>query len=192
MTVQELFDKRVLLANQAFEKLTAMETVMLQTCNDIIACLKKGNKIIVCGNGGSAAESQHFTTELVGRFRTNRKSLPAVSLTADGVALTCIANDFGWDAVFSRQVEGLAQDGDILFCISTSGNSQNIINALKTAKEMKIASIALLGKNGGAAAAFADTTIIAPGEDTASIQEVQLWCIHTICEAVEAAFPMVH
>lgn len=189
-SINELLAKREILAKQAFDQLFSIYNVLNTACEAINTCLKNGNKIIVCGNGGSAAESQHFTTELVGRFRTNRRSLPAVSLTADGTGMTCIANDFGWDAVFSRQIEGLAQQGDIVFCISTSGNSANIINALKTAKQLNIPSIALLGKDGGKAAAFADIVIIAPGEDTASIQEIHLWCVHAICEVIEHAFPM--
>src|SRR4051812_206234 len=97
---------RLARARAAFDRLPAIETELLAAANLMVACLQRGGKILACGNGGSAAEAQHFTTELIGRFRSNRRSLPAVALTADGTALTCIANDFGWDAVFARQVEG--------------------------------------------------------------------------------------
>lgn len=182
--------KRRELALAAFSRLSTIETKLARVSQLFVDRLQAGGRILACGNGGSAAEAQHFTTELVGRFRTNRRSLPAISLNADGVALTCIANDFGWDAVFARQVEGLGRPGDVLFCLSTSGSSANILGALKAATAMGIESVALLGGTGGPAVRLATHVILSPGSDTASIQETQLWCVHAICEAIEDAFPM--
>jgi D-sedoheptulose 7-phosphate isomerase len=188
--IQNCIHQRRELAQAAFADLGGIEGALEEAATTIIDCLRRGGTVFACGNGGSAAEAQHFTTELIGRFRSNRHSLPAVALTADGVALTCIANDFGWDAVFARQIQGLARPGDVLVCLSTSGESANIMAALQTARTVGVKSIALLGRDGGRARALATHVVLSPGADTASIQETQLWCIHALCEAVEAAFPM--
>ena len=147
--------------------------------------LQNGNTIFWCGNGGSAAESSHLAAELIGRFKNNRRPLPSISLNADLAALTCIANDFGYEQVFARQLLGLGRPGDLLIVLSTSGESQNIIEALKVAKQIGVASIALLGKNGGGALSQADFSILIDSTETARIQEVHLLLGHTLCEYAE-------
>jgi D-sedoheptulose 7-phosphate isomerase len=146
-----------------------------------------GRMLLSCGNGGSATDAQHLAEELIGRYRANRRALPAVALTADSAALTCIANDFGYDAVFARQVAGLARPGDLLLCFSTSGNSPSITEALRAARAYGAGTIALLGKDGGAARGLADLALVVASDDTARIQEAHLQVLHYICEVVEAA-----
>ncbi len=147
--------------------------------------LKNGNTIFWCGNGGSAAESSHLAVELIGRFKNNRRPLPSVSLNADTSALTCIANDFGYDEIFARQLEGLAKKGDVLVVLSTSGKSGNILQVLRKAKEIGVTSIALLGKGGGDAVSIADHSIVVNSTETARIQEIHLLIGHTFCEFAE-------
>src|SRR5262245_12479365 len=149
--------------------------------------LLDGHMLLACGNGGSATDAQHLAEELIGRYRANRRALPAVALTADSAALTCIANDFGYDQVFARQVEALARPGDLLVCFSTSGNSPNVLAALHTARAQGARSVALLGKDGGAARALADLALVVANDDTARIQEAHLQVLHYICEVVEEA-----
>jgi D-sedoheptulose 7-phosphate isomerase len=146
-----------------------------------------GQLLLTCGNGGSATDAQHLAEELVGRYRSNRRALPAVALTADSSALTCIANDFGYEYVFARQVEALARPGDLLLCFSTSGNSPNVLAALREARARGAGSIALLGKDGGAARDLADLALVVASDDTARIQEAHLQVLHYICEVVEQA-----
>ncbi len=172
----------------AFQAIQAHQETILETGNALVEVLKRGNKIITCGNGGSAAEAQHLSTELIGRFKTNRRSLPALSLNADGSALTCIANDFGADQVFSRQLQGFAQPGDCLVAFTSSGNSANIVNALQTARDLKLESLALLGKDGGQCKGLATREIIIPAQSTAVVQELHLFLLHFFCEQIEAAF----
>src|SRR6266545_1105692 len=147
----------------------------------------QGRLLLTCGNGGSATDAQHLAEELIGRYRSNRRALPAVALTADSAALTCIANDFGYDAVFARQIEGLGKPGDLLVCFSTSGNSPNISAALRAARARGAGTIALLGKDGGAARGLADQALVVASDDTAHIQAAHLQILHYICELVEAA-----
>jgi D-sedoheptulose 7-phosphate isomerase len=146
-----------------------------------------GHTLLTCGNGGSATDAQHLAEELVGRYRSNRRALPALALTADSAALTCIGNDFGYEQVFARQIEGLARPGDLLLCFSTSGNSPNITAALRAARARGASSVALLGKDGGAARGLADLALVVASDDTARIQEAHLQVLHFICEAVEVA-----
>lgn len=148
--------------------------------------LEKGRKILICGNGGSAADSQHMAAEFVGRFVKERQSLPALALTVDTSLLTAVGNDYGFDCVFSRQVEGLGQEGDVLIAISTSGNSANVVKAVKTAKEKGIYVIALTGENGGLLAKESDLCLAVPSQVTARIQEMHIMIIHMICEVAEA------
>ena len=154
----------------------------------VIDALLAGNKILTAGNGGSAAEALHMAEELMGKYKGNRVSLPAVSLVADCTALTCIGNDYGFDYVFSRQIEGLGKPGDVLVLFSTSGNSVNIKLALEAAhiKGMKV--ICLLGKDGGVMAGLGDCELIASGEVTERIQEVHQLLLHIILDAVEESF----
>ena len=151
----------------------------------IIQALRNKNKILSCGNGGSAADALHLSEEFVGRYRGERPSLPAISLCADVTALTCIGNDYGFDQVYSRQLEGLGNRGDVFVAFTTSGNSPNIIKALEVAKEKGLASILLAGKDGGRAKGLADREIIVPAQDSARIQEVHTFILHQWLEMVE-------
>ena len=157
-------------------------------CAKVIAdTLKKNSTVFWCGNGGSAAESSHLAVELIGRFKNNRKSLPSISLNADSSAITCIANDFGYEEIFARQLEGLGKKEDLLIVLSTSGESENILRVLRKAQDMGITSIALLGKGGGRAASLSNFAIIVNSDETARIQEMHLLLGHTFCEYVEVA-----
>lgn len=157
-------------------------TEMASRCSE---ALQNGKKILYCGNGGSAADSQHMAAEIVGRFQKERKGLAAVALTTDTSILTAVGNDYGFDAIFSRQVEGIGQTGDVLFAYSTSGNSKNVIEAVKVAKEMGIHTFGFLGKDGGELAKICDLSFTVPHNCTARIQEMHLLAGHIICELVE-------
>lgn len=154
----------------------------------MISALKNGNKIMVCGNGGSAADSQHFAAELSGRYKLNRDAISCVALTTDSSALTAISNDFGFEFVFSRQVEALAKKGDILLVISTSGNSQNIIKAIDSAKNKDCIIVALSGKGGGLLSDCCDLNIVIPSSNTPRIQEMHLLIEHILCDIIERQF----
>lgn len=162
---------------------------MIKTINLISSLLcdaiKKNNTIFWCGNGGSASDSQHLAAELVGRFDKNRKSLKSISLSSDSSVLTCISNDFGYEKVFSRQIEGLGKNGDVLVGISTSGLSKNVINALLVAKEKKMKTIGFLGKGGGKQKKLCDSSIIINSKNTARIQECHILIGHIICDLIE-------
>lgn len=147
--------------------------------------LKMGYKILICGNGGSAADSQHFAAEIIGRFEKERKGFPAIALTTDTSALTAIGNDYGFEHIFSRQVEALGQKGDILIGISTSGNSPNVIKAVEKAKELKLFTVGFLGKDGGKLKDIVDKAFIVESDSTARIQEVHLTLEHTLCKIID-------
>jgi len=147
--------------------------------------LKMGYKVLICGNGGSAADSQHFAAEIIGRFEKERKGFPAIALTTDTSALTAIGNDYGFEEIFSRQVEALGQKGDILIGISTSGNSENIIKAVEKAKQLKMFTVGFLGKDGGKLKDIVDTAFIVRHDNTARIQEVHLTLEHTLCKVID-------
>ncbi len=153
-----------------------------------IETLKNGNKILLCGNGGSAADAQHIAAELTGRYKSERRGLPGIALTTDTSALTAISNDYGYEKVFDRQVEALANKGDLLIAISTSGNSLNILSAFKTAKELGCQTIGLSGRDGGLMSDACDLNIIIPSDDTPRIQEMHILIGHTICQAIDDAF----
>ena len=147
--------------------------------------LSSGGTLFWCGNGGSAADSQHLAAELIGRFKKNRRALRSVALTTDTSVLTCVANDYSYDDVFARQVEALGRPGDVLVGISTSGNSENVLRAIRTAKEMGMATIAFLGKDGGAAKGMADQALVIPSGSTARIQEAHILIGHILCDLIE-------
>ena len=153
-----------------------------------IESLEAGGKIIFIGNGGSAADAQHLAAELVGRFKKNRKALAAIALTTDTSILTAIGNDFGFDEVFSRQIEAIAKDKDLLVGISTSGKSKNIIKAIEKAKTIGLKSIGFLGKDGGDIKGLVDVDLTISSDDTPSIQEMHTLAGHTICGIVEDHF----
>jgi D-sedoheptulose 7-phosphate isomerase len=152
----------------------------------LIACIGRGGKILAFGNGGSATQSSHFVEELIGRFKETRRPLPAVSLVGDAGVLTCIANDFGYGALFERQVQGLATRGDAVVGITTSGKSENVLRGFRAAKEKNATTIALCGKN-GLIGADADHVVAVPSEVGAHIQEVHLMLLHVWCTAIDAA-----
>ena len=152
---------------------------------ECICTYQASKKTIIAGNGGSAADAQHIAAELVGRYGFDRASLPSLALTTDTSNLTAIANDYGYDKVFSRQLEGLGGSGDIFIGISTSGNSQNIINAFKVAKEKNIKTVAFVGKDGGEMAKIADYFIIVPSDSTPRIQESHILIGHILCDIIE-------
>jgi D-sedoheptulose 7-phosphate isomerase len=150
--------------------------------------LRAGKKLLICGNGGSAAEAQHFSTELVGRYFKNRRSLPALALNADGSLVTCIGNDYGFEFAFSRQIEGLAQPGDLVIGITSSGNSPDILAALRTSGKLGLKSIAFLGRAGGKAKGLATVDLIVPGDSGRTAQEAHLFLIHHFCDLIDATF----
>ncbi len=154
----------------------------------VVETLKNGNKILICGNGGSAADAQHIAAELTGKYKTERRGLPAIALTTDTSALTAIANDYGYDRIFDRQIEALANNGDLIIGISTSGNSKNIINALKIAKELGCKTLGLTGRDGGVMNELCDINLIVPSNNTPRIQEMHILFGHTICQIVDNEF----
>jgi len=153
-----------------------------------INCLKNGGKILIFGNGGSASDAQHIAAELVGRYKTDRKGLQAIALTTDTSAMTAIANDFGYENIFSRQVEALANNGDVIIGISTSGKSSNVINALKLGPKLQCKTIGLSGQDGGGMNKICDINLVAPSEDTPRIQEMHIIIGHIVCHLIDQAF----
>ena len=154
----------------------------------ILATLKGGGKLLICGNGGSAAEAAHFATELVGRYAKTRRALPAIALSSDGSLVTCIGNDFGYEQVFARQIAGLAKPGDLVVVLTSSGNSPNVIVALHEATKLGVDSLAFLGRGGGKAKGLATCDLIIPGPSGAAAQEAHLFLIHHFCELIDAQF----
>jgi D-sedoheptulose 7-phosphate isomerase len=169
------------------KKKTIAENVdkIVRVVEAIHQSLNKGGKVLFFGNGGSAADSQHIAAEFIGRFQKERKSLAAIALTTDSSILTAIGNDYGFDVIFARQIEGLGNAGDIAFGISTSGNSKNVLEGLKQAKRQKLITIGLLGNAGGAIASLVDIAIIVSSTNTARVQESHICIYHAICEMVE-------
>jgi D-sedoheptulose 7-phosphate isomerase len=187
-----LLSTKITTLNNLLSGLVSKHGETFSQCSKIIGdALKNENTIFWCGNGGSAAESSHLAVELIGRFKNNRRALPSLSLNADTSAITCIANDFGYEEIFARQLEGLGKKGDVLIVLSSSGKSENILRVLRKAKEMSIASIALLGKGGGQAVSMSDFSIVIDSDETARIQEMHLLLGHTFCEYAEIILDLV-
>lgn len=159
-------------------------STMQKISKTISFCFKSKNKVLIAGNGGSACDAMHFAEEFTGRFHKDRKALPVISLT-DSSHITCVGNDYGFDEIFARGVEAYGQDNDLFIGISTSGNSQNIINAFEKAKKLGMVTFALLGKDGGKLKGQCDFELIVPGETTDRIQEVHMLILHSIIEEVE-------
>lgn len=173
--------------DEAFQRTFAVEGIELleKISNEIIRVLKAGNKIMLCGNGGSAADCQHIAAEFVVRFEANRISLPAIALTSDSSVLTATSNDYSFEQVFSRQVEGVGKKGDILIAISTSGTSKNVLNAVEKAKEMGILTLGFTGQRGQKISDLTDLCFIAQTSKTAFVQEMYIAALHSICGVVE-------
>lgn len=157
-------------------------------CQMIVEAIKNGNKVLVAGNGGSAADAQHIAAELSGRFVKDRKALPGIALTTDTSAITSIANDYGYEHVFSRQLEALAQPGDLFIGISTSGNSEGVLNAFRSAKKINCKTLGLSGRDGGQMNDLCDLNIIVPSSVTARIQEMHILIGHILCQSVDDLF----
>jgi D-sedoheptulose 7-phosphate isomerase len=169
------------------EQLIGSAQLIADAARLIIATMRNGGKLIVFGNGGSAADAQHLSAELVGRYRQDRKGFPAIALTTDSSAMTSISNDYGFDAIFSRQLEAIGKSGDVVVAISTSGNSPNVLNALATAKKLGIASIGLTGKSGGQLRNSVDVCLSVPSDSTPRIQEAHGLVIHILSGLIENA-----
>lgn len=160
---------------------------LVRVIKEAVVTLKKGRKLMFMGNGGSAADSQHIAAEFIGRFKKERQAMAAIALTTDTSIITAIGNDYGYEKVFARQIEGLGKKGDLVFGLSTSGNSPNIIEGLKQAQRMGIKTVTLTGCSGGKMAKLSDYSLIVPSNDTARIQESHICLSHAMCELVENA-----
>ena len=169
--------------------LSALEEPLGRAAQLLTRCLTSGKKLLVCGNGGSASDATHFTTEFLCRFQGDRRPYPAISLTANGEFMTAVCNDYHADEIFARQVWGLAEQGDVLIVITTSGKSKNVVRALEEAKRKGVESIAILGRDGGFTKGIATIDLIVPGTVTARIQEGQKVLYHALCEMVEEKLP---
>lgn len=180
-TINKFIDDHI----QVVEKFRPQVDLVAQIAQEIITTFKGGHKLMIAGNGGSAADAQHMAAEFVVRFKINRKAMPAIALTTDTSNLTATGNDFDFNSIFSRQVEALGLPGDVLLVFSTSGNSQNLITACEAAKKIGVKTIALLGKDGGKLKSSADDVIVVDAFDTARIQEVHSIIMHSLCEIVE-------
>jgi len=182
MSAREVFAEHCAVAARAAQELPP---VIERIVAAVYECLRSGHKILACGNGGSAADAQHMVAELIGRFRDERRPLAAIALTADSATLTALGNDYGFERVFARQVEALAEAGDVLFAISTSGNSANVVLAAQVAQARRCTVVALTGEVGGRLAGHADLLLRAPSNVVARIQEVHGLCIHAIAESLD-------
>jgi len=180
--IQSEFEEHILLAQRAA---TALEKDILQAADLCVEAIRRGNKIFFFGNGGSAADAEHLAAEFTGKYQMQRKGLPAISLTSDSAAITSIGNDFGFESVFSRQLEALAVKGDVCVGITTSGKSPNVTKALEKAKIMGCTTIGLTGKEGGDIVEFCNVAIIVPSDITSRIQEIHILAGHIICNLVE-------
>lgn len=163
----------------------ALLEVAREIAQSMIAALRSGNKILIIGNGGSAADAQHIAAEIVGRYRHDRSAWAAIALTTDTSALTSIANDYGFEQIFARQVEGMGRRGDVLLALSTSGKSPNIVAALRIARERELVTVGFTGSNGGNLRALCDHLLVAPADDTPVIQQIHLAVAHGICDEIE-------
>jgi len=184
-TIEFEFSEHLKTAQATLEYITEPLESATKLCID---SLTNGGKILIFGNGGSAADAQHIAAELVGRYKAERKGLPAIALTTDTSALTSIGNDYGYKHVFDRQVEALANKGDIVIGISTGGSSRNVINGLQTAKELGCKLIGFSGRDGGEMNDLCDVNLVVPVEDTPRIQEMHIVIGHTICHLIDQAF----
>ncbi|AFI05381.1 D-sedoheptulose 7-phosphate isomerase [Helicobacter cetorum] len=184
-----LIEQEFLAHKEALEKsLQSLQVTLTQSVHLLIETLENQGKILICGNGGSASDAQHFAAELTGRYKLERKGLSAISLNTDTSALTAIANDYGYEEVFSRQLEAIGTQKDVLIGISTSGNSKNILKAYEKAKDLGIKTLSLVGRDGGKMKALSDIALIVPSNDTPRIQEIHILIIHILCDCIERHF----
>lgn len=189
MLIERIYDHFRDSAQAKERTMDEMASLILNASERMVSALSDGKKILACGNGGSAGDAQHFAAELVGRFERERPGLAAIALTTDSSILTAIGNDYGFDQVFTKQVQALGLPGDILLAISTSGNSTNILEAIREAQEREMSVIALTGKGGGALAKILrdgeDLHLCVPHDRTARIQEIHLFIIHCLCDGID-------
>ena len=181
----EIFRSALAAHHQTFAAMAGLEQPFRAAAELCRAAVGAGHCIMLCGNGGSAADAQHAAAELTGRFRRERKGLPAIALTTDTSALTAVANDYGFEQVFARQVEALGRPGDVLVAISTSGASGNVLAAVARAAAAGMRTIALSGKGGGALAELCDVALVVPAQDTERVQEGHIFLLHCLCAAIE-------
>lgn len=183
--MQEYIENQFRELSGQLQELQSAAPEVVKIANVCIEALQNGHKVIWCGNGGSAAQSQHLAAELVGRYKINRPAMNSISLTVDTSNLTAIGNDYGYDVIFSRQLEGVGQKGDVLIGLSTSGNSKNVLLAFEQAKKMGITTVALIGQKDGAMKLLADYCIQVPAMTSAHIQEMHITVGHLICDLIE-------
>jgi phosphoheptose isomerase len=179
------FRDAIAAAAETVRSLSSLEAQMVEAVDLIEQCLRAGNKLLLCGNGGSAADAAHFATELVVRFARDRRAYPAICLATDGGLLTAAGNDYGFDEIFARQVAAIGVRGDVLICLTTSGRSKNVARALEEAKARKLKTIAFLGRDGGSTIGMADVDLLVRSDSTARIQEAHQLLLHTLCEIIE-------
>jgi D-sedoheptulose 7-phosphate isomerase len=170
---------------RTLESLKNLEREVTRAADVIEQCLRAGNKLLVCGNGGSATDASHFATELVVRFVKNRPAFPAICLTSDSGILTAAGNDYGFDEIFARQVAAFGVPGDVLICLTTSGKSKNVVRSLQEAKERRLKTIAFLGRDGGSTVGIADLDLLVKSDSTARVQEAHHLLLHVLCEIIE-------
>jgi phosphoheptose isomerase len=182
----EFLKNAVAAAEETLRSLLHLDAQLAKAADLIEQCLGGGNKLLVCGNGGSAADASHFATEFVVRFMKDRPAYPAICLTGDGGLLTAAGNDYGFDEIFARQVAAFGLAGDLLICLTTSGKSRNVERALEEAKARKLKTIAFLGRDGGSTIGMADVDLLVRGDLTARIQEAHQLLLHVLCETVES------
>ena len=173
-------------ATQTLRALSSLESQIAEAADVIDRCLCAGNKLLVCGNGGSATDASHFATELVVRFAKDRRALPAICLTSDSGILTAAGNDYGFDEIFARQVAAFGVAGDVLVCLTTSGKSKNVVRALQEAKAREMKTIAFLGRDGGPTVGIADLDLLVKSNSTARVQEAHQLLLHVLCEIIES------
>jgi D-sedoheptulose 7-phosphate isomerase len=181
----EILNSSASAATATLQSLVDLDVEIAKAADLITECLRAGNKILACGNGGSAADAAHFATEFVVRFTHDRPAYPAIALTSDGGLLTAAGNDYGFEEIFARQVAAFGVENDLLICLTTSGNSKNIIRGLEEAKARKVKTIAFLGRDGGSTVGMADVDLMVKSESTARIQEAHKFLLHVLCEIVE-------
>ena len=189
MTVRnssKILRRGIVAANQALQSLFDLDAQVAKVADLIEESLRAGNKLLVCGNGGSAADASHFATEFVVRFTKDRPAYPAICLSGDGGLLTAAGNDYGFDEVFARQVAAFGLEGDVLICLTTSGKSRNVERALEEARAHKLKTIAFLGRDGGSTIGMADVDLLVRSESTARIQEAHQFLLHVLCETIES------
>jgi len=185
----EILKSAIAAAEETLQSLVELDAHVAQAADLIEQCLCAGNKMLVCGNGGSAADAAHFATEFVVRFAKDRRAYPAICLTGDGGLLTAAANDYGFEEIFARQVAAFGVPGDLLICLTTSGKSKNVQRALEEARARKLKTIAFLGRDGGPTIGVADVDLLVANDSTARIQEAHTLLLHVLCEIMEARLP---